>query len=356
MAETSDTQTLAPEFRVSINGAELPLDAHADVISITVHEDIDAASMFALEMNNWDMVKRKITWADHDLFKEGNIVEIQMGYINQLTKLMEGEITGLEPEFSAKNPPTLIVRGYDRRHRLLRSRITRSFTQLKDSDIASQIAGEMGLTAQTEDTGVTLDYILQHNQTNMEFLQDRAQRIGYEVMIKDNTLFFQSKQHNTGEVLTLDLEGDLYEFYPCLTTMGQAGKVTVRAWDRKDKKEIIGEAGVGDESTTMDGSMSGPQAAEEAFDQADLSIVDRPVLNQAEADRMAFGRFNDIALAFITGEGMCIGRTDLRAGTVIKIEGLGLRFSGLYYVTSVTHSFSPARGYRTAFAVRRNAA
>jgi phage protein D len=62
-----------------------------------------------------------------------------------------------------------------------------------------------------------------------------------------------------------------------------------------------------------------------------------------------------MALGFITGEGVAIGNTDLRAGTVVKFAGLGQRFSGSYYVTSTVHTYSPSRGYRTEFSVRRNA-
>jgi hypothetical protein len=39
----------------------------------------------------------------------------------------------------------------------------------------------------------------------------------------------------------------------------------------------------------------------------------------------------------------------------VKIEGLGERFSGLYYVTSTEQRFSTKKGYQTRFAVRRNA-
>ncbi len=83
--------------------------------------------------------------------------------------------------------------------------------------------------------------------------------------------------------------------------------------------------------------------------------VDHPVFSQAEADQMATGRLNEMALTYISGEGMSIGRTDLRTGAVIALEGLGERFSGRYYVIAATHTYVPNRGYRTAFTVRRNA-
>lgn len=70
------------------------------------------------------------------------------------------------------------------------------------------------------------------------------------------------------------------------------------------------------------------------------------------ADLISVTVHEDVSAA---GEGVCDGRTDLRAGTVVKIEGLGERFSGLYYVTSTTHSYTLKYGYRMAFTVRRNA-
>ena len=79
------------------------------------------------------------------------------------------------------------------------------------------------------------------------------------------------------------------------------------------------------------------------------------VLNQAEADQLASGWFGELALRYVEGQGVCIGRTDLRAGSLVEIEGLGERFSGTYYVTSTEHSYRPNVGYRTAFTVSRNA-
>jgi phage protein D len=55
----------------------------------------------------------------------------------------------------------------------------------------------------------------------------------------------------------------------------------------------------------------------------------------------------------ITGPGTCIGRPDVRAGELVRIEGLGNRFSGDYAVTSAAHTFSPSMGYRTDFQVER---
>ncbi len=348
-------ENIVPDIGITVNGREISRTILADVISTAVHEDLNAASMFTIHLRNWDMAALKYTWSDDNLFAPGNEVEIWMGYVDQLKKICVGEITSLEPQFEADEPPTVIVRGLDHRHRLFRGRKTRSFAQIKDSAIASQIAQQSGLRAKTTDSKVTLEYVLQHNQTDMEFLQQRAARIGYEVFVAEKTLYFQPHQHSKGSAMTFSLGKDVIEFFPRLTTVSQVDEVIVRGWDPKQKKEILGKSATGQESSTMGGVTSGPKATKSAFGKSSAASVSAPVFSKAEADQMALGQFNDMALTYIEGDGLCLGTADLRAGMVIKIEEAGDKFSGLYYVTAVTHSLTPNQGFQTRFTVRRNA-
>ena len=82
----------------------------------------------------------------------------------------------------------------------------------------------------------------------------------------------------------------------------------------------------------MGGQSSGGAIIENAFGAAVALISELPVLSQPEADQIAKARFNALGLELITGEGRCWGRTDLRSGSVIKIDGVGERFGGNYYV------------------------
>jgi uncharacterized protein len=157
------------------------------------------------------------------------------------------------------------------------------------------------------------------------------------------------------EILTLDMQNGLLEFYPRLSSAGQATEVKVQSWSVKDKKALLGDSKTGDEVSTMGGQSSGAAIAQSAFGDAVEVVSDRPVGAQAEADQIAKARFNELALELVTGEGVCSGRTDIRAGKVIKIDGVGRRFGGPYYVTSAVHHYSPTGGYVTEFVVRRNA-
>ena len=344
---------LVPEVKVNINGSPLSVDAAAHLMAVTVDNDVDLPDMFTLDFVGADDQEQLMPWVDDDLFAIGNAIEIKLGYAQNLLTVINGEITGLEPAFVFDRLPSLIVRGYDRRHRLQRGRKTRTFVQQKDSDIASQIAGEAGLTGQVTDSQVQHEYVLQANQTDLEFLHERARRIQYEVVAEDKTLFFRPVANADSEMLTLTLDDDLLEFYPRLSSMRQVSEVAVQGWDIKQKKAIVGKAQAGDEVSTMGGQTSGAALTKSAFSAAVGTVSDRPIATQAEADQMAKARFNHAALTLITGQGICLGRTDLQAGTVIKIDQIGKRFSGQYYVTTVSHRYT-ARGYYTHFTVRRN--
>jgi phage protein D len=356
MPVAKPSSPLVPDVDIVINGSPLPATAEPFVIAVTVDNDSDLPGMFAIEMTGSDTQSAEIPWIDDQtLFSIGNVVEIKLGYAGNVASVIVGEVTSLEPEFAFDRKPSLTVRGYDRRHRLQRGRKTRTFVQQKDSDIAAQIARETGLTPDVTDSRVVHDYVLQANQTNMEFLKERARRIQYEVVVQDKKLLFRPVANAASAIVTLTMDGDLLEFYPRLSSSYQVDEVKVRGWNPKDKKEIVGQAKKGDESSTMGGQSIGAALAATKFGSAADLVGDRPISTQAEADQLAKARFNTVALAFISGEGTCWGRTDISPGNVIKIDGVGKRFSGQYYVTSVIHRYDQQQGYQTYFTVRRNA-
>jgi phage protein D len=355
MANGSSAEKAAPEFRLRVNGSDLPPQTQTDIKSVAVHEDTDIPGMFTFDMVNWDADHLKMKWSDSDDFKEGVSVEILIGYRDAMEKIFSGEITGLELRIHGRETPLLRVRGYDRRHRLMRGKKSATYLQVKDSDIASQIANKAGLSPQAEDTLIKHEHVYQHNQTDLEFLTERAARINYEVVADDKKLIFRNRKNNQSETLTLDREMDLIEFYPRLTTMNQVGEIGLRSWDPVNKEAITSTASAGQENATMGGSISGPSSVSQTFGFSAAASVTRPVAGQEEADQFSKARLNEMALAFIMGDGVAIGQPKIRAGSVVKIVGLGKRFSGLYYITSTIHTYAPSRGYRTAFTVRRNA-
>jgi uncharacterized protein len=345
---------MVADLAIKMNGLSVPLAVYADVRSVTVHDDIDALSMFTIELNNWDPDTLQFSWSDSRLFAVGGDVQISLGYMDEVHPVMSGEIVSLEPTFSSDRAPALTVRGYDHRHRLGRGRKTRSFSKMKDSAIAQQVATGAGLIAKVTDTKVALEHVSQANQSDLEFLRTRARLIGYEVFVRDKTLFFRPPQHTARPAHQLQVGSDLAEFAPRLSTLGQVGSTSARGWDVKKKQAVVSKA------TSMAdppmGTTAGPRNSDKAFGKSERVTVDTPLDTSARGDQLARGSYLPMALSYIEGEAEGPGVADLQAGTVVQIGGAGKTFSGSYYVTSVVHTFDSGRGYRTAFYVRRNAA
>ena len=226
--------------------------------------------------------------------------------------------------------------------------------QVKDSGVAEQLASDLGLIPDVEDSREVHPYLLQLNQTDIDFLLTRARAIGYELLVDDRTLHFRKRKHDRGKTVTLTFTHGLLTFYAYLSTADQVSEVTVRGWDPKAQQALVGRARPADVTGKMQGSEVGPAAAQRLFGTRVRTIIDQPVTTQNEADLLARGVLNEMALGYITGEGTAVGNPAIRAGTVIELGGLGTRFSGLYYVTHVRHVLDGP--FLTHIQVRRNAA
>lgn len=354
MAAGRDTEALVADYEVYAGGSRIPPEVHVVISDIEVDLDVESVGMFSLLVHAGDIDQERFTVIDGDLFRPGNEIKIMVGYGSTLEVMMVGEVTALSPEYTDNGAVVLRVSGYERLYRLGFGRKTRSFRNMKDSDIASQIAGDWRLTPRVDATEIVHDYVLQNNQTDREFLRERARRLRYEVRVEDRSLYFRKAKEDAAKITTLTYGDNLIEFFPRLSTVGQTSKVQVRGWSVKDKKAVSGEAVFGDTLSTMGGRQTGGEISKGIVGETKRILCGENVTARDEAEGMARAALNRAATAFITGEGSCNGNPDIKAGGVIELKGLGARFSGLYYIVSCTHSIGQ-RGYHTFFTIRRSA-
>lgn len=337
---------LISHFYIKIDGSDLDAQAMDDLVQITVESNLHLPDMFEIELND-----EHLTWVDDGPFGLGKEVEISAVPQEERssTPLMKGEITAIEPNFAEDTHAKLLVRGYDRSHRLHRGTEIQAHLQVTDSDLATKIAQEAGLQADVDATSEVYDHVLLPNETAMEFLAARAQRIGYEFFVEDRTLYFRRPSQN-GDALPLEWGVQMRSFRPRQTLVEQVDEVTVKGWDPKTREVIIGQATNGGAEPEIGESESGAQLASGAFDSATRVVVDRYVKSQAEADTLAQAILDEISGAYIEAEGTCFGQPELRAGRYVDLSALGQRFSGTYFVTAATHIYDPD-GYTTAFQI-----
>lgn len=338
------------QFFIFIDGQVAPAELQAAISEVIVDDSLHLPDLFSIYIHD-----PELKWIDSDLLNVGKEIEIQVYITHPLTlvssnsTLIIGEITALAPQFRSSGEQVLQVRGYTRAHRLMRGKKNRSFLRTTDSEVAQRIARENRLQAQVTPTAVVHDYIFQDNQTDLEFLQNRAQRCGFQVYVKENTLFFGQPEEQPEEGLALLWGNELREFEPRLTTSQQVDEVLVRGWDPRTKQPILGRVNTSQAGPQIGLDKNGSQVAAEAFRlPAQFLVVDSPVSSIDEANALAQALFDEIRSDFIQAEGLAFGNPRLKAGQDLTILGVGKRFSGTYFITSVTHTLS-REGYLSRF-------
>lgn len=337
---------LISQIYLKIDGANAPQDMMDNLIYIEVDDSLNLADMFAIYLHD-----PNLKWSDSDALAVGKSVEISAPGDSGKVRLLSGEVTSVESRFVTGAGATLLVRGYDQSHRLNRGKQTKTFVNMKDSDMATKIARETGLKIEIDVTREAYEYVLQDNQTNLEFLQSRARRIGYRVFVEEGTLHFKRAPKGTPQVPVLEWGVNLTSLETRLSTYRQVKEVIVRGWSPKAKKEIVGRATRAQETPDIGESKQGGELSEKAFGLAGTEIItNRPVSTQAEADALAQSVCDEIGGDFVQAEGACAGNPNVQAGVTIELKGPSTRFSGRYRVTHALHRYD-AGGYITHFTI-----
>jgi phage protein D len=234
--------SLLAHFYLKLAGSDAPEELMQDLGNVEVDDSLHIPDMFTIQVRD-----AHLKWADSPLLKIGQEVEILARSAGpepaEPKRLLVGEITTVEPDYPYGSAPVLVLRGYDRAHRLHRGKKTRSFVQMTDSDIITKIAREYGLKPDVDDTTEVYPYILENNQTDFEFIVERARRLGFSFLVDDQSLLFKKPGSLPSETIEMEYGVTLRQFRPRMTTASQFKEVIVKSWDPVNKRDIIGHAG-----------------------------------------------------------------------------------------------------------------
>jgi phage protein D len=338
-----------------------------DLLQIIVEESLHLPGMFMLVIRNDYFPARTgdNPWLYDKSLTIGKTIEI--GFVSSTTEatdfddtreetLLKGEITAIEAHFNPDAQAPVVVRGYDISHRLHRGRYNRSFQNMTDTDVVKKIIGEAGITAGTIDDsggpygyGDPVGYIFQENQTNMEFLRERAARHGFELFVQDGKLNFRKPSAKTS--LTLKWLQEINSFKVRVSSAEQVDSVEVRGWNYQTKQVLVStKTSQTTEVITATDQGKGKTASSAFNSTPKMIVVNQPISGSQESDTIAQALYNELSGEFVQADARAEGNPEIRPGKTISLTDLG-KYSGKYYVTETRHVFSQ-RVYSTEFSVR----
>lgn len=282
------------------------------------------------------------------------------------TPLIDSYVIEVDSKFA--NEPSgseLIVTAMDPTVLMHLNEKVKPWPNMKDSDVANAIFAdaEYGFTPVIEDTNWSRqenDHTLIQRGTDIQFLQQLADRNGYECFVEMNDGgvvegHFHPPKHDGQPQGTLTINtGAATNVNQFKAKFDMLGPATAKAatLDPDDASSQSGQAdsatqgeGLGDSSavpadrprTLLLSQLGMAQAGEvQRFAQ---SVVDR-----SSWSIVAEGELNTLAYGGV-----------LKAKKPVMVRGVGRQFSGRYYVEKVLHTIAGDGTYTQRFTLRRNA-
>lgn len=373
----------APAFQIRINGDKMPPGMRASVTGVNYQDGIEGADRVEITLAN-----DNLRWLDHPLLEMDNSFSLSIGYApDPLEEVFVGEITGVNASFPNGGMPTLTVVAHDFLQRLTTGTKDSAFElnlpcigkfPISDPDIISLVGAENLLSPYPDPVGSALSFLtllvsyainpleakkavrIQQGQSDFDFLSAIARDNGWEMYIdhtsepKGYVLRFKFLIMDFVPSVTLRWGESLMDFTPKISTVGQVVGVSTRLWISSIKTEFLIILSWDYDRAAFDLKVF-PRVG--GSDNAGGAGKAKAVLNiQAEGPATAPKKILSELLPRLnnrlTGSGSTIGDLRIKAAEVINLEGLGGQFSGLYRVTSATHTIDSG-GYKTAFEVRK---
>lgn len=328
-----------PERIITIEGQQLRADVSNDVEEVTVDDAEGRSDHFQITINN-----HHGRWTDLELFNEGNLITISLGYRGGPYLFFKGRIMAPGGTWPESGNPRLTVEGYDLGYALGRDRKNRAWVNMRDSDIAASIAKEAGFKASVQSTPVVHEQITQEDISDLGFLFQRAAEWGYDVWMEDETLHFERRTSKEYDVelrwgYNIKSIGYIRKSVADVSTA-----VIVKGWDPIHKYELTGKAGVDITGDPME--VVGAEITARVLGEVHTFLSRKIPESQQEAQELAEAEFRHLVENYVEGELEIEGEPKLRRGSLFLLTGVGKRFEGVYRVTGSRHSIG-GNGYIT---------
>jgi Rhs element Vgr protein len=337
-----------PDFAVKIDGAALERLVRDDVLRIDVHEEVGKLARASLLLRNWDDELNAVRHSDGDTFRPGAAIEISLGYGGTLETVFAGVVTELQADFVSNRQPTLLVSCRCKGALAAGGRTTRLVEDGTDGDLAAAIAGDAGLTPDTED-GATHPFLLQAARADWDFLAERARALGFALYVRGDDLVFKAPNYAAEPTVALEWNATLVEVEIHEDLNGRTNAATAASWNPESLEASEAELAAAGARPPAGGRPAlGAAVDDTSWPGREDRLAHAGAVADDELAAEAQAAIDREALRLSFGRGRAIGLPQLRMDGTIELSGLGTRFDGPHYVSAVRHTLDRT-GYGTEF-------
>lgn len=340
--EINSTVVDTPGFEIFSGGTQL--NDNFAVRSVVVSKSVNRISTARLILEDGSIANQDFPASNSDELLPGAEIEIKMGYRSNYETVFKGIIIkhGIKTRQDERSELTLELK--DSAIKMTIGRKNKYFKDLADSDIIDEILDQYGLDKDVESTSATHAEMVQYYCTDWDFIVSRAEANGMLVLVNDGTITVQPPDLSQSAILNLSYGHNIYEFDAEIDARDQHNVVESNAWDFSQQEMISSEAS--DPGIPEQGNISNSDLAD-VIGLESLPFKHGGRVNNEELQSWADARLLRSKLAKVRGRIRITGFNGIVPGNIVELEGMGERFNGTAFVSSVGHYYGPGAPWYT---------
>lgn len=320
---------------VSVNGA--PMKNEYGIKSVYVVHAVNRISYAELVLvGEFDNEAGSIPISDGNDFAPGNSITVTAGYANKSEKkIFNGLIVSHGVEINAESYFSVKLICKHKAVALTYNGTEAAFFTKADGDIISQIAKKYGLQITVESTVDKHEALFQRMATDWDFMLSRCDYNGFIICMDSDSVKIGKPKTDGTPVLRIALGDSLISFDARLSAEDQPTSIKASAWDTKKQSLIVSTAK--EPSLNSHGSVSGKDLSTK-LGQTALNLISAGPLDSSELTTWANGELLRKRLNAIKGTVKFTGNASVKTGSLVELAGVGKKFEGKAFVSSVIHS------------------
>jgi Rhs element Vgr protein len=275
----------------------------------------------------------------------GNSISISAGYGSEETEIFRGVILKQAIKISSESS-FLVVTCKHVAVEMTFNRKEDSFLKQKDKDIITKIIGNYsGLSAEVGASTVEHESMFQKMATDWDFVLSRAEACGFVISYSMDQMFIKAPVFSTAPVLSVEYGKDIIDFEAEISAASQPLSVDASSWDIKSHAMITSSSA--EPSLNEQGNLGGKQLSAK-LNQQILSLSSGSPMASNELKEWADSSLLRMRLSALQGSVSFQGNALPLPGCIIELAGVGQRFNGKAYVSSVEHDLADGMWKTTA--------
>jgi uncharacterized protein involved in type VI secretion and phage assembly len=313
-----------PALTIQVNGRPLADDERALLGAVRVCQKLSRPAQ--CEISFFSQPPASVTAT----LVPGAALRVAVG--DTLPPLFAGEVTALEYTYEPGQGRALRVRGYDRLHRLRKRQPVRAHVQMGLAELARELVGSLGLSVEAPAADLTWRRLIQHGQTDLDFLTQMTEASGLHFTLRGETLHLLTLE-GIGEPIPLSLGDTLLEARIEVNADPACRAVATDGWDPLRAEEHEGRAS----QARVGREVSAEAPPDQVGGTGECTFVHQAVEDSRHAEALAQAELDLRVAREVVLRGVAEGDPRLQPGARVEVQGVAPAVAGRYVLTEVTH-------------------